>query len=117
LGTFSKFFGLKEEIKPDEAVLVYVKLSDNEFGTGEERMWCYSLEDRLIEEILKQQSGELDGHDFGQGYCIFYLYGKCTEILYNSIIGVLGELKLPPQSYTIKRYGGPGAKEIRLEFN
>lgn len=116
MGLLSKFFGSEEEIKPEEAVLIYVKLSDSEFGTGEERMWCYSLEDRLAEEIEKQQAGELDGHEFGQGYCTFYMYGKSTEVLYDSIIRVLKESDLPSQSYVIKRYGGPGAEEIRLEI-
>lgn len=116
MGLFSKFFGSEGEIKPEEAVLVYVKLSDSEFGTGEERMWCYSLEDRLTAEIEQQQAGEVDGHEFGQGYCTFYMYGKSTEVLYDSIIGILKEFNLPPQSYVIKRYGEPGAAEIRIEI-
>ena len=37
MGLLSKFFGPEEEIKPEEAVLIYVKLSDSEFGTGEEQ--------------------------------------------------------------------------------
>ena len=38
MGLFSKLLGSEEAIKPEEAVLVYVKLSDSDFGTGEERI-------------------------------------------------------------------------------
>lgn len=117
MGLFSKFCESNEEINTEDAVLICVKLSDGRFGTCEERTWCYRLEDRLIEEIDKHQSGEFDGHEFGQEYCTFYMYGKNAEILYNSILNVFEEFRLPPMSYVIKRCWGAEVAEERIEFD
>lgn len=116
MGFLSKIFGEGETVKIEEAVLIYIKLSGSEFGTWEEREQCFGLEDKLIEEIQSKNSGDYDGHEFGQGYCVLYIYGSNADSLYDSILDILEQFKLPPQSYVIKRYGGPGALEERVEF-
>lgn len=116
MGFFPKFLFKKRISKSIEAVLVYVKLSDNASGTLEEREKCFVLEDEIIEEIERQKTGEYGGHEFGKGYCVIYMYGKYAEQLCNSIVQVLKKVELRPDSCVVKRYGGVGASEERLDF-
>lgn len=105
----------KSVVVNEEAVLVYIKLSDSEFGTWEDRERCYALEDALLEELIKQEGiGELDGHEFGEGYCVFYIYGNSADCLYDSIKTIISTFNLLDGSYVIIRYGGPGAPEKRI---
>ena len=100
----------------EQAVLVYIKLSDNEFGSEEERDGLFELEDRLEQRIIENDAGELDGNEFGEGYCILYMYGPNADNLKKSIFQILKEAELPTGSYLIKRYGMPGAREKRIDF-
>lgn len=109
-------FNMESSKVTEEAVLIYIKLSDSEFGTWDDREKCYAFEDALIEEFSKQDIGEIDGHEFGEGYCVLYIYGNSADHIYNSISPILSEANLSPGSYVIIRFGGPGALEKRVKL-
>jgi hypothetical protein len=102
---------------PEHAVLVYIKLSDDKMGSEKERNDCHALEDRMERSIKTKQAGELDGDEFGEGFCTLYLYGSDADALFNAVESDLMAASLLAGSYAIKRYGpatDPKAREIRV---
>ena len=98
-----------------EAVIVRVKLSDDEFGEPEERMNAYRVEDRLLETI-PTDIGEVDGHDFGGGFFTVYVYGPSAEGLAALVLPALQTQTVRPGSTIIKRFGPPGAREEAVNW-
>ena len=96
-----------------QAVIVHIKLSDDEFGDGPERMAAYEVEDRLLEGIAAGV-GEVDGHEFGGGYAKIFLYGTSAETLFVVVLPILAASNLRHGSFVTKRYGPPGATEERI---
>lgn len=97
-----------EDERPEQAVLIFLKLSDDAFGQADEREALFGLEDRL-EEVIVQIGGTLDGHEFGAGFCTFYLYGASAEALFETASPLLRQYPIRDGSYAIKRYGPPGS--------
>jgi hypothetical protein len=100
----------------EHAVLVYIKLADNKFGTVEEREIVMKLGDRLAGLVEESGAGEYDGDEYGGGYCTFYFYGPEANILYEAIRPTLEQRKYRRGSYAIKRFGPPGSKEERFDL-
>ena len=96
-----------------EALIVHIKLSDDEFGDGPERLAAYEVEDRLLDGI-PADIGEVDGHEFGGGYATIFVYGPSAEALFGIILPMLAASTLPIGSFVTKRYGPPGAREDRI---
>ncbi len=102
---------------PEHAVLVYLKLSDDQMGSEKERKDCHALEDRLERSIQTKQAGELDGDEFGEGFCTLYMYGPDADALFNAVESELRAAPLLAGSYAIKRYGpatDPKARETKV---
>ena len=57
----------------ENAVLVFLKLSDSEFGTEEERDRIHALSDELHRAIEASNAGEFDGDEFGEGQCELFM--------------------------------------------
>ena len=104
------------EEKSEQALLVYLKLSDDEFGDFEEREAIFALEDRLIAAIASKSAGEYDGHEFGEGFGTLYMYGSTVDRLTQTALPILREYPSHPGSYLKKRYGGPGSREERIDL-
>lgn len=102
--------------KDEQAVLVFLKLSDGSFGEFEEREAIFDLEDKLQSAISQGGIGEYDGHEFGDGWGKLYLYGPDARIVRQSIEKMLREFGPRQGSYVIERYGGPGAREERISL-
>ena len=51
----------------EQAVLIYLKLSDDQLGSADERDELFKLEDILI-PIVENMGAEYDGHEFGKGF-------------------------------------------------
>ena len=100
----------------EQALLVYLKLSDDEFGDFDEREAIFALEDRLIQAIASTSAGEYDGHEFGEGFGILYMYGANADQLFNAVISTLREYSSRSGSYILKRYGGPGTNEEQIDL-
>jgi hypothetical protein len=86
----------------NHAVIITIKLSDDAFGTEDERDKVYELEDTL-EAILSEQD-EVDGHDFGGGEASIYLYGPDADALYKVTQPVLRRTSFKAMT-ALLRYG------------
>ena len=102
--------------EPQHAVLVYLKLANDGFGTWQDIDQIAALEDGLEAALRAVRVGEFDGDEFGQGYCTLFLYGANADRLFDAIVQPLHEFSARAGSYVIRRYGEPGAREERSEL-
>jgi hypothetical protein len=107
---------LAEEERAEEALVIHLKLSDTEFGSFEERERAFSIEDRLESALRNAAQGEYDGHEFGDGWCRFYLYGEDANALAEAVLPVLTSFATLPGSFVLKRFGPPGSNEERISL-
>ena len=107
------------ELMAEHAVLVYLKLSDDGFGSTDERDQIHELSDRLEAAIENNHAGEFDGDEFGEGQCTLFMYGPDADALFGAIEPLLRDSPLSSGGHTIKRYGDAydaDAKEVRVDF-
>jgi hypothetical protein len=95
----------------EQAVLLKIKLSNLTEGNSKDRNDIFSLEQELEHSIEADALGELDGDDFGEGFCTVYIYGMDADALFELIKPILRNFNFIKGSYIIKRYGSPGARE------
>ena len=100
----------------EQALLVYLKLSDDEFGDFEEREALFRLEDEIEPKVLSSGAGEHDGHEFGGGFGTLYMYGPDADKLFDVVIGSVRNHPARDGSYIVKRYGDVGAREERVNL-
>jgi hypothetical protein len=100
---------------PEHAVLVRIPLSNDEFGSPDERERIHALADRLRLAIDEEKAGEYDGDEFGEGGCILYMYGSNADALFRAVVPVFKGWGLPAGSRAIKRYGSAGDPKAREE--
>ncbi len=102
-----------------QVVIVHLPLDDPRFGSKEQREALHALEDDLIQAIELAEAGDFDGNDFGQGECVFFMYGPAADILWMVIEVVLRECPAARGGYAIKRYGpvdDPNAKSVQVAW-
>ncbi len=97
-------------------MLVWLKLSDGHFGTPKEREDLRTLEDRLESTIAEHEIGQFDGNEVGDGWYTLYIYGPSTDRLGEVLLPIVQVARPPAGSYAIKRYGPPGAREVRIDL-
>jgi hypothetical protein len=97
--------GQPASAKEEQALIVRLKLADDDFGAEGETFALYSVED-AIEQAVKG-CGEFDGHEIGSGYFTIYIYGRDVEVLYRAVAPVLAKANVRLGSYVLKRRGGP----------
>jgi len=90
-----------------QLLLVYIKLSDDKFGTKEERERLFKLEDEIT-PIVEHLSGEFDGNEIGGGFFMLYVYGTSADELLDAISPILNKFPIPIGSYAEKRYRQTG---------
>lgn len=95
----------------EQAVILYLKVSNRAFGSGEEASLIHSFEDKLEQTIKEKGLGEFDGDEFGEGYATLYMYSADARALYQGIAGAIEGFRPHPGSYVILRYGPPGARQ------
>jgi hypothetical protein len=103
----------------EHAVIAHLRLSAGGFGTPTERQRLMELEHRLEQSIKKAGVGEFDGNEFGDGECVWYMYGPDAEALYSAVQPIVREAATQAGSFVVKRRGAPGdpdAKEERIEL-
>jgi hypothetical protein len=110
----SYFFGFNERRVVEQAVLVYFPLSDAGFGSARELEVLGGLGDDLREVIAEAEVGEFDGYDVGERQYTLYLYGPNADELFDAIEPLLVKQKWPRDVVAVKRYGAPGAAEVRV---
>jgi hypothetical protein len=101
----------------EQAVIVHVRLSNSGSDSFEEREGLFALQEQIAEAIRDAAAGDFDGDLWGEGECIFYMYGPDADRLFSAIELLLRSCPLSAGGYAIKRYGGagdPDAREIRV---
>ena len=101
---------------PQEAAILSIKLSDEEFGSFEDREAAFALEDRLEEVLSETDEIEYDGHEFGGGWCKLYFYGPEAKRIADALRPALRSRELAAGSTLVLRFGPPGAREKRLRL-
>jgi hypothetical protein len=116
-------FRRKEKPQPavsdEHCVITYLPLSDDGFGTEEERDAVHVLE-RRITEAVAAIGGEHDGDEFGGGEAALFTYGPDADALFDAIRGCLEGFDVRPGAYAVKRYGradDPDTREERVPLD
>ncbi len=99
----------------DHEIVVCVLLSGAEAIPPREMDQLTALEDQL-EEAVKAGGGAFGRMVLRDGRCSYYLYGTDADRLYESIVSVLEGAAIVRGGYAIKRYGGAGAREERVDL-
>jgi hypothetical protein len=107
---------MSQKQNPEQALLVYLKLSDDKFGDFEEREAIFRLEDEVEPKVLSSGAGEYDGHEFGGGFGTLYMYGLDADKLFDVVIESIRNHPPRAGSYIVKRYGDVGAREERVNL-
>jgi hypothetical protein len=94
-----------------QAVVIHLKLSDDEFGSFDERDDAFTLEDRLEGTVAETAIGEYDGHEFGEGWCRFYIYGNDANVMADAVLPIVRNVSPRTGSFLVKRFGPPGARQ------
>lgn len=103
----------------EHAVIVYLRLSDDDFGSSEERDNIMDFGEELARAINSAGAGEFDGDEFGQGECTLFMYGPDADRLFAAIEPLLKSSPLASGGYAVKRYGeagDPNAREVRVTW-
>jgi hypothetical protein len=114
MGFFSRVFGRKASgaSSPSSggshAVLLSIRLGNDEFGEEGEVEAMHALQDLLGDAVTRTRVGELDGDEFGGGTCTVYMYGPDADRLWDAIAPVLEKHTFRKGSVATKRYGEPG---------
>lgn len=94
-----------------QAIIIEAEfVSGLEFGSSEEQQLIFDLEDRLTEAI--GSSGEVDGHEIGEGSFILYVYSRSADDTYDDIKGILKSSGLAGCKVTLQ-YGPPQDPETK----
>ena len=91
--------------RSQHAVLIYIKLSDGDFGDVDQRTAIHQLCDSLTEGIARRHAGELDGDEFGGGECTLFMYGSDADALFSAVEPILRGSELCRGARVVKRYG------------
>ena len=65
------------------------------------------------------RAGEFDGNEFGEGECVWYMYGPDAAVLYGTVEGIVREAATQAGSFVVKRRGAaddPNAKEEKIQL-
>jgi hypothetical protein len=101
----------------NEALIVRLKLSDDEFGDSAERDAAHAVEDRLVELFASGELGEFDGHEFGGGFATLYMYGPSAERMAAAVLPAVADLGRRVGSVLTKRFGPPGSPEVTIRLS
>jgi hypothetical protein len=103
--------------KIEQCVKVHVPLSSPGIGTAEERASIQRVSDKLEDAIMLHEVGEFDGDEFGGGECQLFMYGSDANALFQAIFPILTNWQALKGGYAIKRFGPPGSRFEKIEFD
>ena len=114
----NKLFATKKSpsASKDEWIAVYFKLSDDDYGTADERDRIHRFTDKLSAVIQESKTGVFDGDEFGNGECGLFMYGPNADVLFEVVLPLLMEWDPLKGGYAIKRYGAPPEQRERIRF-
>lgn len=94
----------------EHAVIVHLRLVEDQFGSARERAVCAKLADDVERVLAEHQVGEFDGDEFGGGRCVFYMYGSDADQLFETVGPIIKANPISRGGFAIKRYGEAGDK-------
>jgi hypothetical protein len=100
----------------DHSVIVHLRLADTDIGTLDDEEPIEALTSRLESLLEATGTGELDGDEWGGGYCKLFLHGPDANSIAAAVLPDLLGYPARPGSYMVKRYGAPGALEELIEL-
>lgn len=98
----------------EQAVLVYLRLSNDAFGDYGDQRRIHELDDQLDDLLTQSGAGEFDGNEVGLGYWELFLHGSSADLVFDLVRPILSRFPAKAGSYVVKRYGEPGAPEERV---
>jgi hypothetical protein len=101
-------------VSAEQAVITHLRLSDDQFGTAEEREAVFEAETRIVDAV-SAIGCDHDGNEFGGGEATLFTYGPDADAMLPLIQEALRGLDLRPGSYAIKRYGRAQDRHAREE--
>ena len=90
----------------EQAVLVTFALSGDGLPSEEDRRRVSALERRLDAVLSESHLGELDGHEYGGGEVVIFLYGEDARLLFAAVEADLRAFD-SPSGHAVVRSGGP----------
>jgi len=108
----------EEDENYKQLLLVYFPLSNMKDETMSDLTEIFEFEDELELIINQNNAGVFDGDEFclEPQECTLYMYSKDINKLYTLLEDKIRNSYLTKNGYIIKRYGSPGAKEIRIDI-
>jgi hypothetical protein len=100
----------------EQAVIATFTLADGEWGDPDEFDALFELEAALTRAIEENGVGEFDGYGRGMGACNFFMYGPDADALFAAVLPLIRVFPARPGSSVVKRYGEPGAPEVRVHL-
>lgn len=100
----------------DHSVVVHLRLADGDIGTLDDEGPIEDLTTRLETIVESTGTGELDGDEWGGGYCKLFLHGPDADSIADVVLPHLLGFPARPGSYMVKRYGAPGSTESLIEL-
>lgn len=76
-----------------------------EFGLFDEREQAFTLEDGLEGAVSSAAVGDYDGHEFGDGWCRFYIYGEDANVVAAAVLPIVRNFSPLRGSFLVKRFG------------
>ncbi len=101
----------------DQSVIVHLRLTDGDIGSFEDEEPIEELTSRIEALMQSSGTGELDGDEWGGGYCKLFLHGPDANSIAETVLPHLLGFPARPGSYMVKRYGAPGAAEELIELS
>jgi len=82
----------------EHAVLIRVRLSDDELGTIADDELVESIEDAIRAAIeCRPSAGHWDGHEFGGGWAVVFCYGHDAMLLRDCVTDAILSIELDRQ--------------------
>ena len=104
-----------DESNSEQAVFVYVPLSDDSFGSTDELVAIQRLH-IAIDDAVGPLGGEAVGHDLGAGEAVIYVHGPDADALTDAIRVVVTDIYAAKvDAYAIKHYGPEDDSTARRE--
>lgn len=85
------------------------------FGTEDDRSAVLELEAALVDVMKADPQIEVDGHEFGEGRAVLYLYGPDADEMFRLAKPLLAQFPSTGPKTITRRYGSvfdPGSKEV-----
>lgn len=99
----------------EQAVIIYLKLSDSKYGAEGESFALYDVEEAVERTITNV--GEFAGHEIGGGYFTIFTYGPNADSLFQEMRPALDSPLVRRGSYVLVRRGGAGVPVDRVELS